>query len=259
LQNSFFDRVLALPGSWLTKHFGRGGHEASVIDFAALKETLGYELEDEALFTQALKHRSYLPVTHEHRIDSNERLELLGDAVLGLVVVEFLYNRFPRKEEGELTSMKSLIVSRKILARSAKQMHLGDYLLLSEAEDKAGGRKRSSINADAMESVIGAIYIDGGLDSARTFIEDKVLGDFEEVIQDELLTNFKSMLLEYSQSQNLGSPSYFVQSVRGPDHERVFTIQVRLQNDVLGSGTANSKKRAEQLAARQALKQLCIL
>ncbi len=249
--------------NWIKKQLSilyPGEHDRTPnIDFEALRETLGYNLVDEALFTQALKHRSYLPISQEHRIQSNERLELLGDAVLGLVVVEFLYNRFPEKEEGDLTNMKSLIVSRRILAKIAKALKLGQYFLLSDAEEKSGGRTRASINSDAIEAVMGAIYIDGGLEHARMFIEEKILANFEELIRDELHTNFKSMLLEYAQSQNLGSPSYDVHSVDGPDHERIFTIQVRIREDVLGRGTANSKKRAEQLAAREALKSLFII
>ncbi len=229
------------------------------IDFAALKETLGYDFKNHDLFVQAIKHRSFLPVIQEQRIDSNERLELLGDAVLGLVVVEFLYSRFPHKEEGELTSMKSLIVSRRILAQISRALRLGDFMLLSDSEEKSGGRGRASINSDALEAVIGAIYLDGGLKQARNFIHEKIMGNFDDIIQDELHTNFKSMLLEYAQSQNLGSPCYTVKSVEGPDHERVFTIAVKIQDEVLGSGTANSKKRAEQLAAREALRTLYLI
>ncbi len=229
------------------------------IDFDALRETLGYAFSNEELFVQALKHRSFLPVTAESRIFSNERLELLGDAVLDLVVVEFLYRRFPDKEEGELTSMKSLIVSRRILARIARAMRLGQFLLLSESEEKSGGRERASINSDALEAIIGAIYLDGGLEQARAFIEDKILCNFDEIVAEELHTNFKSMLLEYAQSKNIGTPVYNVRSVQGPDHEKVFTIQVTLQNEVLGLGTATSKKRAEQLAAQEALKNLFLI
>jgi ribonuclease-3 len=133
------------------------------IDFSALKEILDYEFKNSDLFIQALKHRSFLPVNQEKRIQSNERLELLGDAVLDLVVIEFLYHHFPDKDEGEITNMKSLLVSRKVLARVARALRLGDFILLSESEERSGGRKRASINADALEAIIGAIYLDGGL------------------------------------------------------------------------------------------------
>jgi len=228
-------------------------------DHQGLKETLGYDFRNTELFVQALKHRSYLPIHNEKRLKSNERLELLGDAVLGLVVVEYLFHKYPNKEEGELTNMKSLFVSRKILAKIARALRLGQFLLLSDSEEKAGGRNRASINSDAIEAIIGAIYLDGGLAMAKEFIHNKMLSSFEEIISDEHHTNFKSMLLEYAQSQNLGSPIYSVRTVEGPDHEKVFTIDVRIQDEVLGFGTANSKKRAEQLAAQEALKNLYIL
>ncbi|MCG8608342.1 hypothetical protein MJD09_25570, partial [bacterium] len=122
------------------------------LDFDALSEILGYEFANQDFLIQALKHRSYLSISQENRIHSNERLELLGDAVLGLIVVDFLYHRFPAKEEGELTSMKSLVVSRRILAKIARAMGLGSFLLLSESEEKSGGRKRASINSDALEA-----------------------------------------------------------------------------------------------------------
>ncbi len=246
--------------NWLKKQFRKVSTDSQPkVDFHSLRKTLGYHFKNEALFVQALKHRSYLPVTKEKRIDSNERLELLGDAVLGLVVVEHLYKRFPDKEEGDLTDMKSLIVSRRILAKISRSMHLGRFFLLSDAEMKSGGRGRASINTDAIEAVIGAIYLDGGLDEAQKFIEEKILSNFERIIKDELHTNFKSMLLEYAQSKNMGSPNYQVRSVNGPDHKKEFTIQVRIQEDVLGLGVAKSKKWAEQLAAQEALKSLYII
>jgi ribonuclease-3 len=237
----------------------KSAEEDSLINFVELREVLGYDFKDEELFMQALKHRSYVPVIQEKRLQSNERLELLGDAVLALVVVEFLYKKYPHKEEGELTNMKSLVVSRKILARIARALKLGDFILMSESEEKSGGRNRPSIISDALEAIIGAIYVDGGLDYAEAFIKETVLENFEEIISDELHTNFKSMLLEYAQSQNLGTPCYHVESVNGPDHEKIFTIQVKIQNDIMGLGTASSKKRAEQLAARQALKSLYLI
>lgn len=239
--------------------FSKPPEQNHQIDFGALKEILGYEFNDSDLLIQALKHRSYLPISQENRIDSNERLELLGDAVLGLVVVDFLYRKFLDKEEGELTSMKSLVVSRKILARIAKALGLGTFVLMSDSEQKSGGRKRASINSDAIEAIIGAIYLDGGLESARGFIERKVLCNFEDIISEELHTNFKSMLLEYAQSQSLGSPLYDVQSVEGPDHDKKFTIQVTIQESLLGCGTATNKKQAEQLAAQEALKKMYLI
>lgn len=228
-------------------------------DIEKFETKLNYKFCDKSLIAQALKHRSFLSVTNESRLSSNERLELLGDAVLGMVVTEFLYKRFPTKEEGELTAIKSLMVSRKILARAATQIELGQFILMNEAEEKAGGRYRHSIIADAFESIIGAIYLDGGLETVIDFIYRKLLVRTEKIIVEEQNRNFKSMLLEYSQSKNLGLPQYVVRNEEGPDHEKLFTIEVLISNQVLGIGKGNSKKKAEQVSAKNALKKLNII
>lgn len=228
-------------------------------DINKLEAKLNYKFQDKTLITQALKHRSFLSVTNEARLLSNERLELLGDAVLGMVVTEFLYRRFPTKAEGELTAIKSLMVSRKILARVATQIELGKFILLNDAEEKAGGRNRHSIIADAFEAIIGAIYLDGGLETVIEFIRKKLLVRTDKVIVEEQNRNFKSMLLEYSQSKNLGLPQYVVSDEEGPDHEKLFTIEVLVNNEVLGIGKGNSKKKAEQVSAKNALKKLNLI
>jgi len=224
-----------------------------------LEAKLNYTFHDSSLITQALKHRSFLSVSNEARLASNERLELLGDAVLGMVVTEFLFKKFPVKDEGELTTIKSLMVSRKILTRAANQIGIGEFVLLNEAEEKAGGRKRSSILADTFEAIIGAIYLDGGLNTAIDFIHNKLLVKTKKVISEEQNKNFKSILLEYSQGKNLGLPQYLVRKEEGPDHDKLFTVEVIINNEVLGRGKGNSKKKAEQISARNALKKLNIL
>lgn len=231
----------------------------SDLDIDRLEAKLNYRFKDRALITQALKHRSFLAVTNEPRLSSNERLELLGDAVLGLVVTEFLFKKFPTKEEGELTAIKSLMVSRKILTRIANHIGFGEFILLNEAEKKAGGRKRPSILADTFEAIIGAIYLDGGLETAIQFIHSKLLTRTTKIISEEQNKNFKSILLEFSQSKNLGLPQYLVRNEEGPDHDKMFTIEVLINNQVLGTGKGNSKKKAEQLSAKDALKKLNIL
>lgn len=231
----------------------------SETDIARFELKLNYKFHNRALIIQALKHRSFLSVTNEQRLSSNERLELLGDAVLGMVVTEFLFKKFPTKEEGELTGIKSLMVSRKILTRIANQIGMGEFILLNEAEAKAGGRKRSSILADAFEAVIGAIYLDGGLNTVIDFIQKKLLVRTNRIISEEQNKNFKSILLEYSQSKNLGLPQYLVRNEEGPDHDKLFTIEVIINNEVLGMGKGNSKKKAEQVSAKNALKKLNIL
>ena len=224
------------------------------------EKEINYKFKDKNLIIQALKHRSYLSITCENRLFSNERLELLGDSVLGLVVTEHLYKKYPNKEEGDLTAIKSLVVSRKILTRIAnKKLFLGRYLLLNEAEDKAGGRKRPSIVADALESVIGAVYLDGGLQQAIEFINDFILADLNNILNEERYKNFKSILLEFSQSKSYGLPLYYVKNEEGPDHNKTFTIEVKVNDQILGLGIGNSKKFAEQMAAKSALKKLSII
>lgn len=228
-------------------------------DIHRIETRLNYHFQNQALVTQALKHRSFLSVSSESRLLSNERLELLGDSVLGMVVTEFLYKRFPDKEEGELTTIKSLLVSRKILASSARNMGIGEFILLNEAEEKAGGRNRASIIADTFEAIIGAIYLDGGLDTVVNFINKNLLILTEKIITEEQNRNFKSMLLEYSQSKNLGLPQYIVTREEGPDHDKLFTVEVKINNEVLGMGKGNSKKKAEQISAKNALKKLNLI
>lgn len=224
-----------------------------------LEIKLNYKFQDKLLITQALKHRSFLSISNETRLASNERLELLGDAVLGMVVTEFLFKKFPTKEEGDLTAIKSLMVSRKILTRAANHIGIGQFILLNEAEEKAGGRMRSSILADTFEAIIGAIYLDGGLNTAIEFIHKKLLVKTKKVVSEEQNKNFKSILLEYSQGNSLGLPQYLVRKEEGPDHDKLFTVEVLLNNEVMGRGKGNSKKKAEQISARNALKKLNIL
>lgn len=220
---------------------------------------IDYSFKDYALLIHALKHRSYLSVSNESRLHSNERLELLGDAVLGLIVTDYLYHKYPKRAEGELTTIKSLIVSREILARTAKNIRLGDYILMNEAEEKSGGRERASILADALEAIICSIYIDGGLQPARRFIKRALLKDLNHILSEEKHKNFKSILLEYSQSRNFGLPFYVVKHEEGPDHNKIFTVEVRIQNEILGHGKGSSKKSAEQHAAHKALKKLLVI
>ncbi|OQX87264.1 ribonuclease III [candidate division KSB1 bacterium 4484_87] len=225
-------------------------------DIERIELKLNYHFSDKQLIFQALKHRSFLSVTNEPRLESNERLELLGDAVLGMVVVEHLYRRFPDRGEGELTAIKSLVVSRKILANVALQIGLGEVVLLNQAEEKAGGRNRPSILADTFEAITGAIYLDGGLKTAVDFISDKLLSKIDEILAKDQYKNFKSMLLEFAQSRGMGVPRYVVRKEEGPDHKKIFTIDVLIRNKALGSGKGNSKKKAEQIAAKNALRRL---
>lgn len=223
---------------------------------ARLGRYIGYHFRDPELLDQALTHRSFLTGTRKDRLVSNERLELLGDAVLGLAVTEFLFRRFPKKPEGELTNMKSLIVSRKVLSRVARRIRLGEFILMSRAEERSGGRQRPSILADSLEALIGAIYMDGGFEEAMRFIRRFVLAGMDQYLSEEVYHNYKSELLEYAQARGWGNPVYRVVKEEGPDHDKTFTVEVDVAGHARGVGKGRTKKQAEQQAAKEAMKQL---
>ncbi|MEE2659378.1 MAG: ribonuclease III [Candidatus Latescibacterota bacterium] len=221
-----------------------------------LEERLQHCFRDRQLLATALKHRSYVYAHDGNGLDSNERLEYLGDAVLDLVAAEFLFHRYQDRREGELTQMKSLVVSRVVLARRARTIDLGRFILLSQEERAAGGADQDSILSDAFEAVIGALFLDGGLRTAQRFVERTVLHDLDEIHRREDFLNFKSRLLEHVQSQGSGHPKYYVQNEVGPDHDKLFSVEVSVIGETLGSGQGRSKKEAQQMAARDALHRL---
>ena len=210
------------------------------------------------LITTALKHRSFLNVTNEPRMSSNERLEFLGDAVLDLIVTQYLYEKFPKKTEGELSKVKSILVRKSVLADIAVKISLGDCILINWGEEKTGGRNRQSILADTFEAVIGAIYLDKGLLVASDFVKTHLLINFKKIIKTELYRNYKSILLEYTQSSGNGMPIYKVVDELGPDHAKKFLIEVSINDEKMGEGQGSTKKIAEQEAAKHALKKLNI-
>lgn len=205
------------------------------------------------LIEQALTHRSALA---EGAPASNERLEFLGDVVLGLIVSEALYHLFPHHTEGELSRARALVVSRRTLAQVAKGLGIDQMLRLSTGEEAQGGRQRTSILADALEAVIAAVYLQGGLEEARRFVL-RVLGDIIHRAPDSArVHDYKSRLQERTHALLRQTPEYEVISETGADHDKTFYVQVRLGERVLGSGTGKSKKEAEQAAAREALTKL---
>ena len=189
-------------------------------------------------------------------LDTNERLEFLGDSVLNLIVSENLFRKYPDKREGEMTRYKSLVVNGAYLTKRAIDIGLGRLIFMSNAEEKMGGRKRNSILEDAYEALIGAIYLDGGLAAARSFIDLHVLEQADVEKLDVRNRNHKSALLEFAQGRRLGMPEYKTLEVKGPDHQRMFEIEVLLQNIPLGRGEGKSKKGAQQQAADRSLKAL---
>jgi ribonuclease-3 len=231
----------------------RDGDAGSDRLLEGFQQTVGIRFQNQALLRQALTHRSRLGGEGLSLFESNERMEFLGDSVLELVVNEHLYHHFPGSREGDLTKRKSLIVSKSILAGTAREMGLGGFLFLSEAEEGAGGRDRSSILADAFEAVIGAIYLDQGLSSAKGFIQRYLLDDVEDILSDAQHTNYKSLLQEFVQEEFKTHPKYKIAAQDGPDHEKMFTVEVTVRGEVFGRGRGRNKKEAEQDAAREAL------
>jgi len=218
-----------------------------------LETQLGYQFSDHSLLDNALLHRSHSHVAGAEPGTSNERLEFLGDAVLGLVVNEHLYVAYSQRSEGDLTKMKSLLVCGSRLAEVATTLGLGEYVQMSRAEAATGGRHRASILADTMEAVIGAVFLDGGLTSAANVIRLWVLDSCEDVLSHRGLENDKSRLQELVQARYKSPPRYRVLAAEGPDHERVFKVCVTFNGKDLGRGEGANKKAAEQLAARDAL------
>lgn len=214
-----------------------------------LQNKLEYTFKDEALLLRALSHSSYVNENHSAG-ESNERLEFLGDSVLGLITAENFFKNYKTLPEGELTKLRAATVCEKSLAGFAKQLDLGRYLLLGKGEILTGGRERPSIQADAFEAIIAAIYLDGGMEEARKF----VLKYIEEAIRhQQSIKDYKTMLQEVVQRNPGEIVEYVLAGETGPDHDKRFEVEVHLNSNVIGRGIGKSKKRAEQEAAREAL------
>lgn len=224
-------------------------------DFVQFEKALHYRPRKWKLFLQALIHRSYLQLIDE-RWESNERLEFLGDAILSFVVAEHLYRTYPEMEEGNLTKLRSRLVNRKILAQRSKNLHLSDFLLLSTSAAQSIDSGSESIIADAFESIIGALYLDGGFAAAKRFIYASLLENPEVFNSAMMDDNYKSALLEYVQARSLGIPRYSVTQEEGPEHDRRFTVEVTIGAQSWGAGSGRSKKEAEQSAAADALERI---
>ena len=220
------------------------------LDIQVIEDILQYKFRNKDLLLTAFKHSSYLPISKEKYHKSNERLEFLGDAVLDLVVTEFLYISMPKRSEGELSKIKSILVSRSVLAEVVASLKLGNHLIVNRGEEKTGGKRRPSNLANLYEAILGAVYLDGGLKKARSFIEHTLLSRQERLINHQNFINYKSILLEYIQSLGPGSPSYELLKESGPDHEKKFVMNVCVGEGQEAQGEGRTKKLAEQAAAR---------
>jgi len=225
------------------------------MNIALLEKKIGRDFKDKSLLKKALTHRSYLNENPATGISHNERLEFLGDAVLELVVTEELFNRFPEKEEGELTITRSALVNYQILAQVGWQIGLENFIFLSRGEAKDTGRAREVILANALEALIGAIYLDGGLPPVRIFINQFVLVNLDSVLKNGL-KDAKSLLQEKAQANLKLTPFYKVLEERGPEHEKIFKIGVYFGRKLAGKGEGLSKQEAELEAAKNALQKI---
>jgi ribonuclease-3 len=220
---------------------------------AKVEQKLGCEFADKSLIQRALTHRSYLNEHPEFPFEDNERLEFLGDAVLGFVTGEYLYHRFPELAEGPLTDLRSALVRRDTLAQFADQLGLGPVLLMGHGEAESGGRSRPAILCAAFEALVGALYLDQGLEAVQRFVEPIIAPEVVDVLYGEQYKDPKSQLQELAQSQMQSTPRYSTIAESGPDHAKEFTVQVTIGGVVYGQGIGLSKQRAAQEAARDAL------
>ncbi len=218
----------------------------------SLEAKLGYKFNNINLLKSALIHSSYANEVRG-KAQSNERLEFLGDSVLSIIVSEHLYKKYSSMPEGELTRIRASLVCEKSLCALSRELHIGEHLLLGHGEDKNGGRERDSILADAFEAVLAAIYLDGGMQAAVNHIMNTVLRDLEHH-SDDAFKDYKTTLQEIIQRNPEESVSYILIDEKGPDHNKLFTVEVRLNSNVIGTGSGKNKKTAEQMAAKQALK-----
>ncbi len=218
-----------------------------------IEEKIGYQFRNKVLLTQALTHSSYANERNLNRPADNERLEFLGDAVLEVVSSDFLFHEYPERPEGELTRLRASIVCEPALSFCTREIALGQYLLLGKGEELTGGRKRDSILADALEALIGAIYLDGGFASAKEFILRFVLNDLEHK---QLFFDSKTILQELVQGNFSEELHYHLVREEGPDHNKRFVMEARIGDTAYGQGKGRNKKTAEQEAAYQTLLQL---
>ena len=219
-----------------------------------LEAAIGYRFRNITYLQNALAHSSYANERWHDSLKSNERLEFLGDSILGMLVAEYLYHTFPDRPEGELTRMRADMVCEKSLAIIANRIGLGAHLLLGKGEEQGGGRSRNSILADAAEAVIAACYLDGGMDAARQFVNQFVLSNVP--VSKLSHTDYKTVLQELVQQKRDQVLFYQLVGESGPDHDKEFQVQLRLNQELVGTGVGSSKKRAEQAAAKDALKKL---
>ena len=226
--------------------------EEYTFDKQKIQHAIGYTFANQNILKQAFTHSSY---AYEKKLDSlrsNERLEFLGDAVLQIFISDYLYEKYLKKDEGDLTKLRASIVCEPSLAILSKNIGLGHFLILGRGEDKGGGRERDSILADTYEAVIGAIYTDGGMDAAKQFLTDKLLPNIDRLTANTQVADYKTKLQEIVQKESKIPLKYTTIDQKGPDHNKTFTVELSHNGKTIGKGTGKSKKDAEQAAAKMA-------
>jgi len=225
-------------------------------DFKKVQKILKTDLQNEELFKTAFTHRSYLNEHSENGYRSNERLEFLGDAVLQLISSEFLFEKYPKAPEGDMTNYRSAVVCTSSIGAEARRLNYGEMLLLSNGEESTGGRDREYILANTFESVLGALYLEKGLEFCKEFVERELLYKMEDVIEGNQYKDAKSIFQEKAQERFGITPNYKIEDSWGPDHEKNFKVGVFLENKLWGEGLGKSKQKAEQNAAENALERI---
>jgi len=236
----------------------RNGHVVRLRDeFESLQQAIGYRFRDRGLLEHAMTHTSRANEDVSGGVADNEVMEFLGDALLGFIIADVLFRDFPEFDEGQKSKAKAALVSTATLARQAERLQLGDHLLLGRGEEKTGGRRKQALLADGYEALIAAVYLDGGVEHARAFITREFAALFDEVRRDGVSgQDYKSALQELLQSRDQPLPEYRLVGTLGPDHRKLFEIEVVVRGERLASATGPSKKEAEQEAARAALEKL---
>lgn len=213
------------------------------------------KFNNNSLLDLAFTHRSYLNESNGST-ESNERLEFLGDSILSFVISTYIYDKFKEKKEGELTSLRSVLTNTETLHEISKKLNLGENLKLSKGEEETGGRESKTILANTYEAVLGAIYLDQGIEAAKKFILETIIEDIDTIIQSQGLKDSKSSLQEYMQENYKASPRYEVLEERGPDHDKIYTVGVFFEDKLLAKGNGKSKQEAEKKAAQNAMQQI---
>ncbi len=218
-----------------------------------LEKRLGVSFKDKGLLSKALTHRSYLNENRDGNLENNERLEFLGDAVLELLVSSTLYDKYPGKPEGELTNIRSALVRTESLAEESRKLVVGEYLLMSRGEEESGGKDKDYLLANTFESILGAIYLDQGLNSCKSLIERTLLQKLDHIVEQGLFIDPKTKVQELTQARFKVTPTYKVKKEDGPDHDKSFTVELSIGKKTITEGVGSSKQKAEEDAAQKAI------